>query len=475
VLQPVQAWLGRVGQLASEVTSPWPRIALALPLAGAAAVAVVMITETSYQRSTDALERLGQRAQATLRMNALDRRLLDAESSQRGYLLTGRSSYLEPYREAARDIADQIAWLQRHFEVDDPGSAALLARLQGHARAKTDELAQTIAAYDGGDTARWQAIVTSGKGDRELAAFRELSRQLMLRERQHVAEERQDVLETLGTSRLGVNITAAVGLLVLVMVLRQTAALEAVRERHTRALQAERQRLEAEASARTADLTELAKHLQTVREDESHRLASNLHDELGALLTTTKLDVARLRRSLADAAPEVLARLGHLNHGIDSGIALKRRIIEDLRPSSLSNLGLVSALEIQLRDFSERSGLKVQHELQAVALTDSAQITVYRLVQESLTNIAKYAQARRVTVALDSGPAGKVDVTVADDGVGFDPKATRRSAHGLMGMRYRVEAVGGTLTIHSAPGRGTRLVATLPQAAQATPAQGVAT
>ena len=105
-------------------------------------------------------------------------------------------------------------------------------------------------------------------------------------------------------------------------------------------------------AARTAQLKELAQHLQTIREDERSRLARELHDELGALLTAAKLDVARLKSRLgSDATADAAERLAHLNETLNGGIALKRRIIEDLRPSSLSNLGLVAALEILLREF----------------------------------------------------------------------------------------------------------------------------
>ena len=269
------------------------------------------------------------------------------------------------------------------------------------------------------------------------------------------------VLMVAGSGHGAITATAVLGMLALVMVLRQTAALDAARRRRTQALEQEYARLEAEVQRRTEDLTELAKHLQAVREDERSRLARELHDELGALLTAAKLDVARLRRSLGPAAPETLARLEHLNASLDSGIALKRHIIEDLRPSALDNLGLACALDIQLREFAERTGVQVHSELQAAPLPDSQQITVYRLVQEALTNIAKYAAARSVDVDLRVAGAS-ARVSVRDDGCGFDPRTQRRSAHGLMGMRYRVEAAGGRLSIRSAPGRGTQIEAELP-------------
>ena len=167
-------------------------------------------------------------------------------------------------------------------------------------------------------------------------------------------------------------------------------------------MQAERDRLELEVAQRTAQLTELTHHLQTAREDERSRLARDLHDELGALLTSAKLDAARIKSRLAGTAPEALERLSHLVETLNSGIAMKRRIIEDLRPSALGNLGLVAALEILAREFAEQSGIAVHHALEPVPLEADAELVVYRLVQEAITNIAKYAKAKQVWVSLSA-------------------------------------------------------------------------
>lgn len=150
---------------------------------------------------------------------------------------------------------------------------------------------------------------------------------------------------------------------------------------------------------------------------------------------------------------------------LDAGIALKRRIIEDLRPSSLSNLGLTPALQILCAEFAKRSEIAVATDLDDVPLTEDAALSVYRLVQEALTNVAKYAKARHVAVALHAVDGNAV-VSVADDGVGFDPAAPRHAGgHGLAGMRFRVQSGGGAMTLHSAPGHGTRIEATMPLAA----------
>jgi signal transduction histidine kinase len=265
-------------------------------------------------------------------------------------------------------------------------------------------------------------------------------------------------------SRIGIGAVATFALIAFYLYLRQTTALKAAGEQQQRALQAERDLLELQVRERTESLAELATHLQQVREDERGHLARELHDELGALLTAAKLDVARLKSKLGTQPTDVSERLQHLTDTLNSGIALKRRIIEDLRPSSLANLGLTASLEILAREFSERSGVEVATHLENVELDDASQLTVYRLVQESLTNVAKYAQARKIEVAVrDYG--NHVEVAVRDDGQGFDPRAAKRSTHGLAGMRHRVEAAGGRFEVMSARGRGTRVSATLPQPA----------
>ncbi len=184
-------------------------------------------------------------------------------------------------------------------------------------------------------------------------------------------------------------------------------------------------------------------------------------------MTAAKLDVARLKSRQVNASPETAERLKHLTEALNGGIALSRRITEDLHPSSLSHLGLVASLEILAQEFGERSGLSVTTDLEAVELGGAEQLTIYRLLQESLTNIGKYAQARHVTISLRNFDS-HVNVEVRDDGKGFEPTQNRLSSHGLIGMRHRVEAGGGRLTIASRPGSGTSISAVIPRHTGAT-------
>ncbi len=451
------AWLERLS-----------RNAFSFPLALLAALGLLVISELSYRHSVQAIEALRMQNLARVSTQRLMLAVVDAESGQRGYLLTGRPEYLQPYRAAVQDIREATLVLQRHYGKDHAQAPQLTELLRLVAN-KLSELETTLALHTQGKEDAWRTLVGSGIGREAMQAMRAAADALIEAETRAINLQREGIKETLQINRIGVGTVTAIGLLAFFMYLRQSVALDLERQSRQQSLQNERDRLERQVRQRTADLTHLAQHLQSAREDEKSRLARELHDELGALLTAAKLDLARIRSRLVQmggAAPELSTRIEHLTSTLNSGIALKRRIIEDLRPSALSNLGLVAALEILAREFEQRSGLKVQCALQAVKLTPASELTVYRLVQEGLTNVAKYAQAREVRISLrEEGPWALA--AVQDDGVGFDPGQQKPSAHGLLGMRYRVEAEGGQLRLHSAPGAGTRIEAALPLSLEA--------
>jgi len=435
---------------------------IAFPLAALAALAMLAISEASYQDATSSLDRLGERATARSKLNDLVKSLLDAETGQRGYLLTERREYLRPYEQAQKESRSLLAWLNDYY-AKDPKTAPTMREIAKETEAKLSELSTTIDMHDRGVENAWRELMLSDIGREKMEHVRKLGERLIDHETAEVEVGRRSVYQTLWLNRIGVSAMAAVSLLALFMYLRQTATLERHTDEEARRIESERDRLEAEVTARTRQLRELAQHLQTIREDERSRLARELHDELGALLTAAKLDAARLKSRLGKTTtPEIVERIAHLNETLNGGIALKRRIIEDLRPSSLSNLGLVAALEILIREFGQRSEIALNEELEHVDLSPASQLTVYRLVQEALTNVAKYAKATEVTVTLASVDDEHVRIAVRDNGVGFDSSVQRVATHGLIGMRYRVEAEGGTMRLESTPGGGTLIEAILP-------------
>ena len=447
------------------------RSAFAFPVALLAAMLMLGISESSYQRADKQLSRLGNMAQVRLELSRVLRRMTDAESGQRGYLLTDGPDYLEPYRHAGLDVLDAIAKLEALYrERLDTDSLARLAELASDARTKLSELHEVITLHNNGRLSQARDLMLFGIGRDRMEDIRRTTDLLLESENQRVAQGRAKTFATLQLSRIGVAAMTLISLLLLGMFLRQSRQLDRQSAALAQQLLAERDHLEAEVALRTAELTELARHLETTREDERARLARDLHDELGALLTAAKLDLARMRPRVSESLPDLLPRIAHMIETLNSGIALKRRIIEDLRPSTLDNLGLLPALEVLCRDAADRLGLPVIVDLQPVRLTASAELTVFRMVQESLNNIAKHARASEVRVSLhDQGRRALLQVR--DNGVGFEPGAVGLARHGLIGMRYRVQAEQGQLTVESAPGQGATLRVDLPQGPAGEPAR----
>ena len=436
---------------------------ITLLLAIVVALATVLISEASYWRSVKQLDDIGEMAQARLEIQRLERGLLEAEVGQRGYLVTHSKDYLAPYANSLKSIDESFKLLEEYYR-EDSGPKAALLEMRKLADTKLSELAVTIRLHDEGRIEAMTDVVISGIGKEHMDAIRQLSGEMLKQESARVTEGRREIYYLLMLDRIGVALVTTFSLLALFMYLRKRFAHETLLMDQQLMVKAERDRLEVEVIERTLQLTQLANHLNTAREDERSRLARNLHDDLGALLTSAKLDAARIKSRLGTAAPEASKLLAHLVDNLNSSIALGRRIIEDLRPSALSNLGLVATLEIMADEFAEQTGIEVHRTLETVLLAPASELMVYRLVQEAITNISKYAQASQVWISMTNHDA-RVEVTVRDDGAGFDTRIKRASTHGLLGMRFRVEAEGGTLAVISAPGEGTEIRAALPKLA----------
>ena len=436
-------------------------MAVSLPFALLAALVLIGINEAGHMRSQEAVVAMNEGQQTRNAVNRLLQSMLDAETGQRGYLLTGNETYLEPYDKAVVTVQANLDELRNRY-LKSPDDLQQFANLSREVSRKLAEMELSLRLRRQGNEDAWKLILHTDVGKEHMQSIRKQAHALIDRSAQTVEDSRHQIVQSLMLSRIGIATVTAIGLLAFYMYLRQARTLQQMNQREQDVLEHERERLEGLVRERTASLSELASHLQQVREDERGFLARELHDELGALLTSAKLDVARLKSKIDHQAPDIAERLKHLNETLNSGIALKRRIIEDLRPSSLSNLGLTAALEILTREHAEGAGIEVETNLEAVELTEATQLTVYRLVQEALTNISKYAKAKKVLVTVHGYPTHAA-VQVRDDGAGFDPAGVGPTSHGLAGMRHRVEAAGGRLTITSSPDSGTLISAVLPK------------
>ncbi len=433
-----------------------------LVIATLCAVAIMWLNEGTYHRTAQTLAEIQQAHAVRNTVSTLMRQLVQAESNQRGFILTGDRAYLEPYNEALQDI-DRLL---RKLGDDGPNvlgadSEAMFA-FRKLLSQKVGEMALTVRLREEDRPEVVQFVVTSNVGLEQMRTLQQQGAALLAQADEGVTSRRAELYRLLNVSRFGLAAGVLAAFFAFFLYVNQTRALRQSDARQKQLLEAERDALESQVRERTARLTELATYLQQAVEDERAHLARELHDELGALLTAAKLNVARIKSKLPPDASELADRLKHLTETLNQGIALKRRIIEDLRPSSLSNLGLVASLEILTREFAASSGVEVEIALEPVELDSTSELTIYRMVQEALTNIGKYAKAHKVSVALRNY-VNHAEVSVIDDGVGFDPTQLPQASHGLVGMRHRIEASGGRLDIHSRPGAGSRITGTVPR------------
>jgi signal transduction histidine kinase len=206
------------------------------------------------------------------------------------------------------------------------------------------------------------------------------------------------------------------------------------------------------------------RHLNETMEGEIKRIAHSVHDEAGQLL-----DAARLAMSgvTSEASPLLRERLGEIASILDQVETELRRLSHELRPMILDDLGLVPALQVLVEGTARRSGITVQFETSLAGRpSGNVETAIYRIVQEALTNVVRHAQAKNVKIQVARDAKRAIHCLCRDDGLGFDVVSVLSRGHrgglGLIGIRERLNAVGGTLHVHSEPGWGTELRIEIP-------------
>ncbi|WP_242171746.1 MULTISPECIES: transporter substrate-binding domain-containing protein [unclassified Pseudomonas] len=224
----------------------------------------------------------------------------------------------------------------------------------------------------------------------------------------------------------------------------------------------ERRRYVAALQQSETQLRELSAHLETVREEEKARIAREVHDELGQMLTVLKLETSMCELAYAQLDPGLNERLHSMKRLIAQLFQLVRDVATALRPPIL-DAGIGSAIEWQARRFEARTQIPclVQVPDNLPALSDAKAIGLFRILQEALTNVMRHAQAHTVELTL-SVEGTELRLTISDDGVGFIETQGRPVSFGVVGMRERVLMIGGRLSLHSELGEGTTLSVTVP-------------
>ncbi len=389
------------------------------------------------------------------RIEHLLRLAVDAETGQRGYLLSGREGQLERYVDARNEIPVSLNEL-RALVAGNPVQAALIPNVASLLDARLAILEQGIVLKRTGDASGLADYMQQREGKIAMDSLR-LALDGMANEERLQYERRFSGFErSLVAIRWGFFLV--VGLNLLLVTLGAVLLGQDSRRRRLEAAEANERnaRLARDVLERTAEITALSHYLQRLQEDEKARLAREIHDELGGTLAAAQIDLQMLANKLPpDDARQ--ARLVRSMAAIDDAVQVKRRIIEDLRPSVLDNLGIAAALKWQCVEYEKRSGVPCRVELEDddLVLPAAPSIALYRVAQEALTNIGKYAMAKNVAVSLRRRGESWV-LRVADDGVGLDPARTQgQTGYGLLTMRERVRALGGEFSIQSRPGEGT--------------------
>lgn len=216
---------------------------------------------------------------------------------------------------------------------------------------------------------------------------------------------------------------------------------------------------ERELNEKNEQLKLLSSYLQSVREEERSHIAREIHDELGQLLTGLKMDLAWLNRKMAKSDPEYHSKIGDMLLMVDETVKSVRKIASELRPGILDDLGLAAAIEWQCNEFEKKSGVscKFSNSVQDIKVSRDVATGVFRILQESMTNIARHASASQVIISLDSD-TNLYQLQISDNGIGFsNEKNGPVKTLGLVGMQERASMMGGDLKIESTPGCGTTI------------------
>ncbi|HWJ95599.1 MAG TPA: CHASE3 domain-containing protein [Telluria sp.] len=432
-----------------------------------ACVLILVVNGVSLLRNLESLKAANalqqQTARVTDELQALSLLVTDAESNMRGYFLSGSQVYLGPARAAEAQVAGQFAKLKTLL-ADNPSQLKSLAQLRFLVDNRLDMMHQAEQVYRKGGLHDIAAIAKAADG---MAQLDEIRLQVVImsgEQRELLATRREAYTSQYGHTvwlGLGINAAAIVVIVLFYQLIRRSFA---ARHRAEHALQQANDQLESMVALRTEQLAVLSRHLIRVAEEEKTRLSRELHDEMGANLTAIGMDLAAVgERVQADA--ELAAMVTRARAKLVDTVQLKRRIVEDLRPSLLDNMGLATALRSYCEDYARVTGIACD------ALVDDAvdqasptqAIALFRIAQEALNNVAKYAHARNVTVAL-SREADGIALEVADDGIGIPPDAlSGTKSHGLLGMRERALLLGGSLTVkRGGNGAGTCVLAFIP-------------
>jgi signal transduction histidine kinase len=429
-------------------------------------ITTFVVAESGHSRLRDATVIIAETQKRQALLSRYMQLLLDAETAQRGFLLTEDTRYLRQFDPATKQLDPLLDEIYDSYDkfglFKGVAKTRALRKLSGM---KLGEMLTTFRLYGEQDLAAALSLVETDIGEKTMAEIRSLIAELYHVEAERLLRATAGWRADLRSARLLLAWTSGFSLLLIVLVGALIARDVQRRARQSAELKERNEALDHIVRQRTAMLFDLSSNLQKVTEREKGALARELHDELGGLLVATKIDVSMLRRACDDGSKDNAVRWDRVLNSLDEGLDLKRRVIENLRPTLLDNVGLIAAMRWLVDESVRRAGLACEEEYAEPLpeLSPDANIAVFRVVQECLVNVMKHAQAKSVRLVVASDERN-LKVTIRDDGRGIDEHRIEiPQSHGLLGMRHRIETLGGELLIRSlGAGAGTEIAFTLP-------------
>ena len=431
------------------------------------AVLAVALTNGWINRLAALNLHIAQAKDALVTLEQLRTGLMQAESIQRGFLITSRPGYIAPYDDAVKQVDVSLDKLEAQLQpiggADHARFDELLKRITAAIEGKVTEMQMLVSLARDGNTEGAVKVINTDEGLVKMANFFNDTSALNTALNQDVERLSQSRDRIMLAGRASVWASILLVLILVVMAVKQLLGELLNRDRLSSKLNTDVVNFERQLEERTSLLKMLAVDYQYDVERERRKLARELHDELGSILTATKMDISWVLRKIKDTAPEASDKLTRTMRYLDQGIQFKRRVVQDLHPSLLSTFGLIPALKALIESAAERC----QWELSLVLPTEDTKISeslgliAYRLVQETLNNAAKYADASKMSVHLQIDEHN-LKLEMEDNGKGMDMSERKPVTHGLEGMSHRVIAIGGKLEIRSEPGKGMFTLALIP-------------
>ncbi|MGC4029356.1 MAG: CHASE3 domain-containing protein [Steroidobacteraceae bacterium] len=422
----------------------WPMLATIALVATA-----FMVTEARRSDTRDLVRSVNEEQTFLADVTELLNASYEAESAQRGYILTGYDAYLAPYGSAVKTARDKIAALVARKVNMSETEAAEVELIEHSFGGKLQEMESTINMRRSGYLGSALSVLNSDVGLNHMREIREAADRLHAQRAERLGRAIREWSETENANTIISGVMTLFTLFIIMLV-----GLLLSREISRRAWIAAE--LDGQVRERTAELADLSTQLLRIGETEKAALSRELHDELGGLLVAMKLDLGALKKTLPPGEG-VAQRAQRLDASIDAGIDLKRRVIENLRPTLLDNLGLFAALRWLIGEASAQSGVAIEFNAsgEEPQLPADVSIAIFRVVQETLTNMLRHARASGAAIEVATQEGG-MEITIRDNGVGLPADALKRSgSHGLKQMRFRMTAIGGEVDWADAPGGGT--------------------